>query len=75
MNKNEPLGLPRGSVRALLAIIIVGAGVAGLLMGRVMPEWFLGVLLLVLGLYFGNRATTDEAPPTPEPEPRRGRII
>lgn len=75
MNRNEPLGLPRGSVRALLAIVIVGAGVAGMLMGRILPEWFLGILTLVLGLYFGGRSTTDTAPPFDErPPERRTRI-
>lgn len=44
---NTPLGLPVGSVRAILAVMLV----TGFMAGRV-PE---AVVLLVIGFYFGSR--------------------
>ena len=46
-NDNQPLGLPEGSVRAVLALGVVGAFVAGLV-----P---IEVATLILGTYFGVR--------------------
>jgi hypothetical protein len=48
MNRKEPLCLPRGSVRALLALLIVGAFIAH----RVDKE----VAMAVIGYYFMTRA-------------------
>lgn len=59
MNSNEPLGLPRGSVRAILALLAVGgtllANIALLFQGREVDPALLGVGTLVLGYYFGQR--------------------
>ena len=46
-NNEQPLGLPQGSVRAVLALGIVGAFVAGLVN--------IEVATLILGTYFGVR--------------------
>ncbi len=45
---DQPLGLPQGSVRAVLALGIVAAFVAGLVE--------IEVATLILGTYFGYRA-------------------
>ena len=45
---DQPLGLPQGSVRAILALGIVGAFVAGYVE--------IEVATLILGTYFGYRA-------------------
>lgn len=50
LQEDQPLYLPEGSVRAVLALGIVGAFVAG-----VVSE--LEIVTLVLGFYFGSRTT------------------
>jgi hypothetical protein len=67
MNKNQPLGLPKGSVRALLTLGTVAAvTVLGILacIGMEPPEYvwivFSSALTLVLRDYFGSRVVTTE---------------
>lgn len=48
MNNTQPLWLPEGSVRALLALAIIAAFIGGLLDQ-------LEIVTLVLGFYFGSR--------------------
>lgn len=48
INPTQPLGLPEGSVRALLALGVIGAYIAGSLQE-------LEIVTLVLGFYFGTR--------------------
>lgn len=50
LNNKTPLWLPEGSVRALLGMGVVAAFIYG------MVE--LEVALMVLGFYFGSRAST-----------------
>ena len=49
LSKRNPLFLPNGSVRSILALTIVGAFIAG---------WIaeLEIVTLVVGFYFGERA-------------------
>lgn len=56
LNINTPLYLPEGSIRAILALGLIAAFV----FGQVQLE----VALLVLGFYFGSRAS---APPADAP--------
>jgi len=69
-NENEALGLPPGSVRAILAIIIIpvatlsGAALMFLMFWKENYESALGILSgltgmagLVIGYYFGNKAS------------------
>ena len=49
LNNNTPLWLPEGSIRAVVALGLVGAFIAGAV--------DLEVALLVLGFYFGSRAS------------------
>jgi len=51
----QPLWLPTGSVRALLAIVLTAAFIAGLVDRD--------VLLLVVGFYFAHRTKTEPRPP------------
>jgi small-conductance mechanosensitive channel len=56
----HPLGIPTGSVRALLALIIVLITVWVAISGKVkiaedMPKWLLAIVGAVIGFYFGNR--------------------
>ena len=69
---NEPLGLPRGSVRAILALFTVGssilANVALIFTAREADPALIGLASGVLFYYFGTR---EQAPPADEPLPLR----
>lgn len=52
---NEPLGLPKGSVRAILSIGIVGASIYMFATGKVDPQEFLLVTSVVTGFYFATK--------------------
>lgn len=62
--RHHALGLPGGSVRALLALAVVGT-VCGLLLrdpGRPPPEALESLLFVVLGHYFAARAQVPDDP-------------
>lgn len=54
---NRPLWLPTGSVRAILALLIVGGYVGARLLGVDLDSDYKAAMTLVLGLYFGSRGT------------------
>lgn len=54
---NEPLGLPKGSVRALVTLTLIAAAVYGMLTGIDVPEWYYAAVALIVGHYFGSRST------------------
>ena len=50
------LGLPQGSVRALLALLIMFSLIYSILTGTTLPDlpdWLVGILGAVIGFYFG----------------------
>lgn len=54
------LGLPKGSVRALIAFIILFLLLCPVLTGQSLPDfpdWLVGILGTVIGFYFGVSAT------------------
>lgn len=63
-NPNEPLGLPRGSVRAILAIGLTGSTVAAVF--AQLPMEMIGVLGALSNaavlFYFKDRPTAGSAP-------------
>ncbi len=68
------LGLPQGSVRALLAFVILFLVVAAVIIGKDefpdLPDWLVGILGAVVGFYFG--AATVAKPPEPPTKPEGG---
>lgn len=56
----EPLGLPRGSVRSLVALVISGAAWTLIWQDRPLPEYLVGLLLaiVVYCIGFGSHDTT-----------------
>jgi hypothetical protein len=66
----QPLGLPPGSIRALLAILIFGTVWALLLVqpGAEIPDYLRDLLFIIMGHYFAarHRASAD---PDPGPPP------
>jgi len=57
---NEPLGMPKGSVRAIVTILIVILVGALLIINSVyggvkIPEWLIAVFSMVIAFYFAKR--------------------
>jgi hypothetical protein len=60
MNKSEPLGLPTGSVRALVVLFIVAAACAQFILGR--PDPGLSVLAAVVATFYFIKRSGDPLP-------------
>ena len=54
---DEPLSLPKGTVRAIIAVTLIAAAVLFLYLGIDMPEWFRALVVMFAGYYAGARAT------------------
>jgi|GEM_PF-3141890 len=56
----HPLGIPTGSVRAILALLVVlfiiWAATNGKDVIKGVPEWMIGITGTVIGFYFGGRS-------------------
>jgi hypothetical protein len=55
VQKKFPLDLPEGSVRALLALILVLSTFVLFLLNKTPPEWYLSLVMMVIAFYFGIR--------------------
>jgi hypothetical protein len=55
----EPLGLPKGSIRAAIALGLLGTATLLGVAGREVPDELLSLLLTVIGFYFGFRTTAS----------------
>jgi len=51
MNEKHPLWMPKGSVRAIIALGVIGGGVAMAALQFDVPEWY-GLLMGVIGTYY-----------------------
>ena len=69
MNTNEPLGLPRGSVRAILAIGFVGVVMFRVAAGLSVDPQLLYAVYGVMGAYSLLRVTDNPVKPPNEPQP------
>ena len=54
-NKEQPLGLPKGSVRALLALGTTVTALYVVVRGVVVPEWFYGAVGVIIAFYFVSK--------------------
>jgi len=57
---SEPLWLPKGSIRAIVALGLVAAALVVALHGRVLPVALMSLLLTVVGFYYGFRSKASE---------------
>ena len=62
MNPKEPLWLPRGSVRAILALMLVGVLSWLAITGKVEAAAFITIVGVVVTFYFVSKAS--QAPPS-----------
>ena len=53
--KNEPMGLPKGTVRGIAFLMIVGTMCWGAITGPVEVKDFIPLVTLAMGYYFGIR--------------------
>jgi hypothetical protein len=75
MTTQEPLGLPKGSIRAIATLVTAGCSWGLLFTGGPVPDYVLDLLLTIIGYYFGFRRkdrqaggrVSDASPKTSEP--------
>lgn len=63
MNRSQALWMPRGSVRAILALALVGALIVLVLTGQAVNEGFATIVASVVAFYFAGK--NGESTPTP----------
>ena len=66
MNRDNPLWLPIGSVRSILALGFSAVGLAAVIGAIEAPEWFVLLGGIIIRDYFAERAATNQ--PLPEIE-------
>lgn len=75
-NSGEPFGLPKGTVRGVIALALTGTLIQQTLVGAIDPITFLGVAGPFLGYYVASRPNettiTQVKPEEPLPEPYVG---
>ena len=52
---DQPLNMPKGSVRSIITLLIVGAYIAYPFFGCSAPDGFKEIAVLIIGWYFGQR--------------------
>ena len=55
MNEEEPLGLAKGSVRAIIALALVATLCITSVLADAVPKGLLGIAAIAIGYYFGTR--------------------
>jgi hypothetical protein len=60
MDKTQPLGLPKGSIRAIMTLAVTLVTLYLFATGQVVPTELLVVNTLIMGNYFGARGKGDE---------------
>jgi hypothetical protein len=69
----KPLGLPVGSVRALLLMGLVARALVDLQQGRGLAPWIGAAALVSMVAYFAARSASHDVPRTPVPDAPRTR--
>lgn len=58
--ETEPLGLPRGSVRAIISLIIISSAIVIYLVKGEVPDWLVSAFGTAYGFYFGSRKVVEK---------------
>ena len=53
--EDEPIGLPKGSVRAIIVLVLIFLAAAMMIKGMKVDEWFIALLSASVMFYFGTR--------------------
>jgi len=54
--QERALGIPKGSVRALIALLFCFIAIGAWITTDEMPGWLIGILGAIIGFYFGSKA-------------------
>ena len=65
----QPLWLPKGSIRGVLALTMVISGVFAMIVGIDVPDWFALLIGVVIRDYFQTRQDADRLLPEIEESP------
>jgi len=57
--ENQPLGMPKGSVRALIALAVVSTVMYLVTFQVNIPDQFWTIAIAVIAFYFGTRTNTN----------------
>lgn len=68
LDSTQPLGLPRGSVRALIALMFSGALTVLLVTNGTVNEVLLALAGPIVGGYFATRQAVDQTAASNQPE-------
>ncbi|MBA7540500.1 hypothetical protein ES705_32799 [subsurface metagenome] len=60
MENKNPLNLPPGSIRAIIALILTISIVVAMFVNVEIPEVVFGFLAAIIGFYFAHRANNTE---------------
>jgi len=62
VDMTKAFGLPSGSIRAILMMIVIIPVVYLLIMGRIaeVPEWYYLLVGMIVGFYFAKKDTTTK---------------
>jgi len=60
MEGKNPLNLPAGSVRAIIALMLTLAIIIGVFLQIAIPDVIFGFLGAIIGFYFAHRANNTE---------------
>lgn len=69
LDSGEPFGLPRGTVRGLIALILTGTLVQQTMVGAIDPIVFVGIAGGSIGSYFTSRAAEPPVAAAPVEAP------
>lgn len=67
LESGEPFGLPKGTVRGIIALAFTGTFIQQVIIGAIGSDVFLGVAVGVIGSYFATRGTSENNIPGPLP--------
>lgn len=75
----EPLGLPRGSVRAIITLLVVGAAITAAFVPMHGDAAARNMLIVIAGIvvrdYFGHRAVQNEQDGPALPAPAKNEAV
>lgn len=55
MNEQGPLGFPEGTVRAIIAVVVVLGTIVYWIVNKTVPQELLAIAMIIVGWYFGAR--------------------
>ncbi len=56
---DNPLFLPKGSVRAMIALAVVAGTITMCFVRTTVPEGLIGIAGIIIGFYFGSRTKKE----------------